>query len=249
MSRRARHLNPYHAGAQVVFDARLITGIADSAIVSTWTGNPGTSVNATGTTDVSKPIYREAANGFNGQPAVQFDGSNDRLNIAALSLFQNVGSGVIIAAVSDSASGDATHNPVTWCSGASPARIALTTRNASSQVVTGGVRRLDADSYTQGGTVGSTAVPCIARVQADWSAGSVFAACSGVAGSAGSPSSGNTENTVSVGAQLGYNSFAGSVNRFVGKIGYVIAASPKFSDSVVKRLEHAMAFSFKIACS
>ncbi len=67
MNRRPRHLNPATFGAVMALDARAAARTyADAATVTTWTGNPGTSLNAIGvdqTMDVD---------GLNGLPAVSF---------------------------------------------------------------------------------------------------------------------------------------------------------------------------------
>jgi len=73
MHRRARHLNPIHAGALISVDSRFLSGTAGSAL-STWSGRAGQSGNFTAS-GTAQPIYNTNKNG--GNPAVTFDGTND----------------------------------------------------------------------------------------------------------------------------------------------------------------------------
>ncbi len=75
MRARQRHFNPAHAGAGGVYDSRYIT-FANGAEVDTWTSRTGSN-SATQATSANRPLYR--TNEINGNPAVEFDGSNDRL--------------------------------------------------------------------------------------------------------------------------------------------------------------------------
>ena len=76
MRARHRHFNAKAAGASNVYDARFISGLSDNDAVGTWTNRTG-SDNATQATAANKPIYK--TNQLNGNPVVQFDGSNDNL--------------------------------------------------------------------------------------------------------------------------------------------------------------------------
>ena len=91
MRDRARHATLIGVGtiAQVVLDAR--AGVSGSP-VDTWTGRPGTSINATGS-----GAARPTTTTLNGQPALLFDGTDDLLTMSAgaLSVFQVVGQGRI----------------------------------------------------------------------------------------------------------------------------------------------------------
>jgi hypothetical protein len=76
--RRARHINPAHAGATVALDSRFMTGFADGDAISTWTGRAGTTNDATAAS-TARPTYQVAE--INGQPMLQFDGSNDIMTV------------------------------------------------------------------------------------------------------------------------------------------------------------------------
>lgn len=79
-SRRARHVNPRHAGATLALDARFITGLNDGDAVSTWADRSGSANDATQGTALNRPLYRTGTSGINRTPAVVFDGSNDFLS-------------------------------------------------------------------------------------------------------------------------------------------------------------------------
>lgn len=76
MRARHRHFNPKDAGASGVYDARFISGIANNAAVGTWNSRTGTNT-ATQATSANQPIYR--TDQLNGNPVLQFDGTNDFL--------------------------------------------------------------------------------------------------------------------------------------------------------------------------
>ncbi len=69
-------MNPGHAGATLVFDARYISGLADADPVSTWSDRSGQANNATQVL-TARPAFKTAIQG--GNPVVRFDGSNDTL--------------------------------------------------------------------------------------------------------------------------------------------------------------------------
>lgn len=75
MHRRARHLNPAHAGALVVLDARFGFAQADNTDVSTWPDRSANAANATQATSAYQPKYRTAVTG--GSPAIQFTAASD----------------------------------------------------------------------------------------------------------------------------------------------------------------------------
>lgn len=70
MHRRARHLNPGHAGALFALDARYGFALSDNSDVTTWTDRSSNAANGTQATTAYKPKYRTAIVG--GQPAIQF---------------------------------------------------------------------------------------------------------------------------------------------------------------------------------
>lgn len=77
MHRRARHLNPAHAGATAAFDARFGIAVADNTAVDTWSNRTGTN-NATQSNSTYRPTFK-ASGGNANSPALLFDGTNDNL--------------------------------------------------------------------------------------------------------------------------------------------------------------------------
>jgi hypothetical protein len=77
MGRRCRHISWKAIGAAQAFDARQISGVTDGTAVGTWT-DIGTGGNdASQATTSLRPIYRAGANGINGGPVLEFDGTDD----------------------------------------------------------------------------------------------------------------------------------------------------------------------------
>lgn len=252
MNRRARHLNPYNLGCQVAFDSRTITPVADSTAVTTWTGRPGTGITADQLAPTQRPLYRTPANGINGQPVLEFDGANDLMQLSGgLAVFQNVGTGNVVGVLIDSNSGDANHGAVVWTTNTTTARATLTSRIGSNPAAYAQARRQDGEgSATSSGAAGSTSSACVADSILNWTGGTIQSAGNGVTGATGAlPTSGSTTNTPSSSAWIGYNGLAGAANRFIGKIGAVIACSPGLSEPNLKRIRHSLAFSFRISCA
>ena len=79
MRARHRHFNPKAAGAVAAYDARFISGLSDGDNVSTWASRTGTN-DATQATTGKQPNYE--TNEINGQPVVNFTPANsDELEI------------------------------------------------------------------------------------------------------------------------------------------------------------------------
>lgn len=83
MGRRVRHVNPYHAGASMVLDARFIRTIADGATVDTWPGRTTSTYNATQTNSTYRPTY--SLRGANGQASVDFTATTKAMSSATAS--------------------------------------------------------------------------------------------------------------------------------------------------------------------
>lgn len=80
MRARHRHFNPKDAGAVAAYDARFITGLSDGDNVSTWSSRTGTN-DATQSTAGKQPNYE--TNEINGNPVVNFTPANsDELEIS-----------------------------------------------------------------------------------------------------------------------------------------------------------------------
>jgi len=77
MRARHRHFNARHAGADLVLDARYINQ-SDNTSVSAWTDRSANNHSIAQSTAANQPTFR--TNQMNGNPVVRFDGSNDFLD-------------------------------------------------------------------------------------------------------------------------------------------------------------------------
>ena len=77
MRARHRHFSYKAAGAVVAYDARYLTD-SDGTALQTWPDRSG-AYNATEATSTKRPIVRTLANGINGSTALRFDGIDDDL--------------------------------------------------------------------------------------------------------------------------------------------------------------------------
>lgn len=62
--------------------ASAITPVADGTAVATWSDASGNARDATQATGTKQPLYRTAANGIGGRPALDFDGTDDAFGVA-----------------------------------------------------------------------------------------------------------------------------------------------------------------------
>ena len=249
MTRRARHLNARHAGAGLVLDARRLTGLNDGDAVSTWADVSGNGWNATGTS-TARPLYKTAIQG--GQPVLRFDGSNDYMSISSVGAkdySKNVEQFCIISIAKQSISGaDANNNLIYFSNvtGSARAGIFLKLTSDGSYSV---ARRLDADSFSASASAGVCSSFSVVRSTILFSSGSHKAAknsieTSSTALSGSSSSSNSTSFEISIGS-----SSSGASSRLNGDIGAIYAFNSTLASSLVRRLEHSAAFSFKIQCS
>lgn len=80
MRARHRHFNPRFAGAGLVLDSRYINQSNNTA-VSSWEDRSGNSRNANQSNTASQPTFQTNQSGGNG--VVRFDGSNDQLSLTS----------------------------------------------------------------------------------------------------------------------------------------------------------------------
>ncbi len=85
MHRRARHLNPGSAGAVIAVDSRFISGLSNNDEVTSWR-NIAQANDATSIAGVSTPNF--ITNQLAGQPAVRFE-SNNVLRFSAITSFSS----------------------------------------------------------------------------------------------------------------------------------------------------------------
>jgi hypothetical protein len=197
------------------------------------------SYNADQTTGVSQPIYR--ATGQSGGPSMEFDGSNDRLDMTgsgSLDMFRNVGYGYIIAGARDTnhTGGSLNHAIAAFTvNGSTTNRLLLTTRGGNAgnnfQVI---ARRLDADAFT-GVFSANDGNYNVLTAEALFATGSLNLRVNGsqTATTALSGGSGNTSNTASLYASIG--NFLDSSGPFPGHITAVITVSGSTALSATDR--------------
>lgn len=245
MHRRARHLNARHAGAGLVFDARRLTGLSNGNAVVTLTDFSGNGWDGIQGTSGFRAIYRTASKG--GQPGIEFDGVDDVYNVTAsgaLDYSKNVGHMHIGGVAIDTTPGNVNtpHVIITLSGGTGNTRAGFFTRLTTVSGVQSGARRLDADSLTSSASAGVTTSYFVGRSNCDYSGGTIRAVYNGVATSNASlPSSGNTSNTASSSVIIG--------QRLVGLIYSIYVINKTVSESLQRRLDHSMAFAFKIQTS
>jgi hypothetical protein len=85
MRARHRHLSYKAAGAVVAYDARYLND-SDGTALQTWPNRASTSYDATESSSTKRPLVKTGANGINGQTALQFDGTDDDLQAASVPL-------------------------------------------------------------------------------------------------------------------------------------------------------------------
>lgn len=232
MHRRARHLNPKHAGAVRAYDSRFVSG-TDNIGLQTWPDRCA-NANATQGTGANQALY--IARGQGGNPVIRFDGSNDYFlfteldtanGITAIGTHKVSNDGVLFGG----SGGD----------------------NLNCQII----RLYTSKSlwYNTSLTFPNTTIYLSANT-GDWS---TFGVAS-VGAFSGQPlksarngvNMGNSSTNVTTAGskfkELGsVFSGAATVNGDVGQA--IIILSNIFNTPVLKRLEHAAAFSFKFACS
>ena len=244
MHRRARHFNAKDVGASGVYDTRFISGLSNNDTVSTWSSRTGTN-NATQSVLANRPIY--ITNRLNGNPVVQFDGSNDYLTFSRFDasqawtiavVYRNVGTatyqGVILVRQSSTnydrlsllinnttdygPVGVGSNAPAGWGKGGS-------VREGQWRIVFG--------EWIGGGYDGST------YYRAYDDGAQLTLANMNVGGI-------NANLTSSIGCSTSDVAYTNFWNGFMGSVSFGFTT---LSESLRKRVTHAAAFSFKIACS
>lgn len=189
------------------------------------------------TTSTFQPIYRSA--GQSGGPSLEFDGTNDSLNLLA-SRFANVSQAYIIVGCRDTQPAGAlpTHVPVRYSVGTSTAsRLAISTRNGSANTMNIAARRVDGGALASVDSTGNSNYRVL-RAHGDYSNGVVRAAINGTSiGSAAlSSGSGNTSSTNSQLAHIG--GFDGVSNgSFIGHVTCIFICAGSMSATEVSQLE------------
>jgi len=235
MRGRHRHFNPKDAGATAAFDARFGLTMANGAAVDTWSNRTGTN-NATQSTSTLRPIYR-ATGGNSNTPAVEFDGTDDRLTHA---IGITVAPNLVMAVAKRTG-------------GANPSCIAAFMPPSTANFNSIYARWVTGDNW--GFAPGSSGQSILNE----------YKICSAVPASTNTASSSTTmwtngaNETTVTGTRyggdaadrraLGNQANATIDAPFVGSISQVIAIPADISAALRRRLEKAAAYSFRLACS
>lgn len=103
MRARHRHLNARDAGAEIVLDARFISGISDGSALTTWADRSGNGNDAL-RTSAGGVLFQSGE--VNGLPAVEFDSANaGRVKIDNFTITQNQLTVLAIASKSGNVAG------------------------------------------------------------------------------------------------------------------------------------------------
>jgi hypothetical protein len=208
-------------------DSRYITGLSDGDAVSSWNDRSRNGNNATQATAANQPTYQTAEQG--GQPLVKFDGSNDTMSTATP--VTTVINNWALFSVAKTISGGRVH-----FSNGSNAGYAQTHDGEGANEFGGLFGNV---AWLQDGAakINQWIIQSMLRISGTtqiWAngatTGTTFA---------------NTPNTPSGATWLG----ADSVNRQNCEISTAAVINVSISVSLRRRIEHAAAFSFKIACS
>ena len=232
MRARHRHFNAGRAGAAIVLDARFINQ-SDNTAVSQWDDRSGNGKHATQATAANQPTFQTSE--LNGNPVVRFDGSNppnaDFLSAGSVAVSQPI----TFVAVWKAAGGsnylfDATANSSRVIAG-----MDLSAGGGSGELA------IFASAVVED-TVNSTGAYNIFSGRVQGSTSEVFKdGASRQTGSAGA----NNMATLKIGERFAnFN----NVSQLNGDIGCLTVISSS-SSPLRKRLEHAAAYSFKIACN
>lgn len=238
MHRRARHLNARDAGATMVLDARFISG-SDGDAIGTWASRTSSTYDMTQATAAYKPLLKLGANGINGQAAVLFDGTNDFMtganeSISTCSCFavaysSNAGSYRTIFGRGASASYNRDFVIITNTG----ANQIISNRSDGTNFPTAQSSDFTTGNHVVYGDYDGTNLGIRVDLKTKTTTAGVSAA-STTAWDVGSLNDGTS------GRQYWWDSNIGSIVFFKNSV---------TTASVEKRITHAMAFSFKIACS
>ena len=249
MRARQRHFNPKDAGAFLALDSRYGFSLSDGATISTWDDRSDTN-NAIQNTSARQPTYE--TNELNGQPVVRFNASATAANCDEM---------VVSLATS------VTSNALSWFTISKKTNAALpTTTYSRILALNNGVNN---DFGTTSGMVmlaqtepttadleiyrNSTSITLLA---ANYNTYYIFSATLNVTNVNSKRDGANSTNGTTSATALNSSKInLGGINYFTtdsflsGDIALAIVIRSAVSDSLRKRLEHASAYSFKIACS
>lgn len=245
MRLRNRHFNARHAGASLVLDSRFINQ-SDNTEVSSWSDRSANAYTIQQTTQANRPTFQTAE--MNGNPVVRFDGSNDFLDGGDI---LDMGSNSLINMVTAKRTSGAAGSLSQKASARGLVGRWALLRDGGSYL---GLYNSQITTFTPTAAESSTSPRIYTQTIERSTASRVRfdgAQQSSVTITGNDGDSHNTSDPYYVGAygnSTGSGPIAGYY--FNGDIAQVVVLfTSSFSNSVLKRLEHAAAFSFKIACN
>lgn len=224
MHRRARHINPVQFATPAT--CALYAGgqaYAEGAAVDTWSSRAGLTFSVTAAAGVNRPTYRTAS--FNGQPAMEFNGSANRMEVTSSINPQTV----ISVTKADTSSGVR----AVFRQESTFLFHRFVNSNLQSHQFSGGF-----DSQTA--TTPTNTLIC----ESIFGASLVSQFINGVAGNTdagtySTPGSG----TVVVGGTIGFSEF------FDGLIAVIVTFPTALPTPQQKRIRHSLGYLYKIPCS
>jgi hypothetical protein len=244
MRARHRHFNPRDAEALVALDSRYGFTLSDGDPVSTWEDRTNNNNDAT-QTSTARPTYETRELG--GQPVITFDGSNDQMSVATLSTAITSNALTLLTVSNKFAAGTSANEfsrVISLSNGA-----AQDFNNTNSLLI----------DQTQGNTGDLQVFRNSASVTinaGDYAATYIYSTVlDGTAVTSRSNSTGTQTGATSATPlnanrlTIGGVPFASNDSRMNGNIPMVTIIRAVVTNALRKRLEHAAAFSFKIACN
>jgi hypothetical protein len=240
MRARQRHLNPKAAGAAVVFDARYITGLSDGGNVSSWNDRSGNANNAT--TASNYPTYE--TNEQAGNPVVRFVSANATNLLCSTYAYSGTNQKFLIAVYKSTATSASYANAAAGQSGATNFHGWFT---IMSRKLTNSVSDPYISTYGGDTRVGKSPPDNLWKVATGAHDGTTLYTrknCVEIDAIA------RTSNVNTSAFRIGIDDLAGTlISAFEGDIAYIAAGQATYSLPLIRRLEHAMGLSYKIACS
>jgi len=234
MRARHRHFNPKAAGATAAFDARYGIAVADGVGVDTWTNRVGAN-DATQSTSGNRPTFR-ATGGKNNSPALEFNGTSNSFNHSiSISVAPNLIMAVAIrtgGAASSTIAGFTPPNQANFSAIYARAFAGTTTNwgfapSDSGQSILNSWRICSAKPLSTATTNSSTVM---------WTDGANETT------KTGNRFAGNAQERRQIGC-------ATTLDFLDGSLSQVVAIPADVGNPLRRRLEHAAAYSFKIACN
>jgi hypothetical protein len=248
--RRCRHFDPREAGAAI--SLRADRGVATTgSAVDSWTSSDPTPVVAT-SSGSARPTFVASSSSFGGFPALEFDGSDDWMDMAstAAGIARNRTQGWIFVSLLDrDPTGGSTIHPVVWFTDSNtiaPKFTNYTRVNADNGSISYGLR-LDGASFTNTQITPYGSGTKVVETEANWGANYHAAWLNGQRSSTVTYSSGagSTSNTDSLFARIGEG--AGFLSP--STITQITVFNTAIPPALAARVRHCAARAFHTPCS